>query len=128
MTEKEILEYNKRCAEFLGKETKVYTDTPTLTWYRFNNGMLLTKDMKFHSDWNWIHEIKEAIVKLGYFFISNPFIDDETNELSGEHFCVVTYKSNNIKSPYFIDVVGCHSEKEAVVEAINQFLIWHKEK
>ena len=112
MTQEEILEYNKRCAEFLGKETKVYSDTPTLTHYRFNNSMLLTKDMKFHSDWNWIMEVVEAIEKI---------------DRKDEHglFRLIRYGSscnwNNLPPS-----INGNTPKQAVVEAINQFLIWYK--
>ena len=122
MTQEEILEYNKKCAEFLGKEINVFLCTPTLTHYQFGHSMLLTKDMKFHSDWNWIMEVVEAIEKLrlnfkiGLYWVTiEPIPQSE-----------IDWKPLNIPHS---QVNSDLNKKEAVVQAINQFLIWYnKEK
>ena len=65
MTQEEILEYNKRCAEFLGKE---YNDNKIVTPYTHFSGQNPTgkiwEECKFHSDWNWIMEVYDKICKL----------------------------------------------------------------
>ena len=62
MTQEEIFDYNKRCAEFLGKE---YNDNRIVTPYSHFSGQNPTgkvwEECKFHSDWNWIMEVVEAI-------------------------------------------------------------------
>lgn len=94
MTQEEILEYNKRCAEFLGMD---------------NDAFLLEKQIEkntaichlnFHSDWNWIMEVVEAIV--------------------------IYYKDKEIPQIHLLNQ-PIFTPKEAVVQAINQFLIWYEQ-
>ena len=132
MKQEEILEYNKRCAEFLGwKET---TEQFKIDWVgcktkerldRLNkqyipilekNGDVLFPDfsvINFHSDWNWIMEVVEAIENRGIVV------------LIGKNTCVIeqTYGKTTIELPS----IKKNSKKEAVVEAINQFLNWYNE-
>lgn len=128
MTQKEILEFNKLCAEFLGL---IPLSKPYDGAFRTNHEVdipnslleLIHSEMeceswyvypKFHSDWNWIMEVVEAIEKL---------------DRGDEHgkFRLIRYGSsvnwNNL--PPSID---SKSPKEAVVQAINQFLIWYNKK
>lgn len=75
MTQEEILDYNKRCAKFLGAE--LYIPKP---WYylpkyqehyyfknRYEPNRFTLKMMKFHSDWNWIMEV---CISLGMEFVT----------------------------------------------------------
>lgn len=90
MTQEEILQYKKRCAEFLGLEIlkdEYCYDYPD-----------------FHSDWNWIMEVVEVIEKKAWVNIKGCAVDIST---------IV-----NLNAP---------TKKEAVVEAINQFLIWYEQ-
>lgn len=124
MTQEEILEYNKLCAEFLGKDKKGSDVTWTFPSYLkgqlwvdehfFNNeeqysGRRLTdvSELKFHSDWNWIHEVAESIKNT-----TNP------KEHSDTTFSTLRRE---------IQTHLGRSYKEAVVQAINQFLIWHEQ-
>ena len=92
MTQEEILDYNKLCAEFLGYTFSHYTNdkskaTPEIkfvwgaeaeilkrcnAWWRCsktpddNFSWNFPSDLLFHSNWNWIMEVVEAIEKLGY--------------------------------------------------------------
>ena len=139
MIQEEILEYNKRCAEFLGwKET---TEQFKIDWVgcktkerldRLNkqyipilekNGDVLFPDfsvINFHSDWNWIMEVVEAIEKLN---MEVSIIDEEC--------CIIdTEKAEKEENPFMIEPVSFgegESKKESVIKAINQFLIWYKE-
>ena len=138
MTQKEILQYNKMCAEFLGwKET---TEQFKIDWVgcktkerldRLNkqyipilekNGDVLFPDfsmINFHSDWNWIMEVVEGIEKLN---MEVSIIDEEC--------CIIdTEKAEKEENPFMIEPVSFgegESKKEAVVEAINHFLIWYE--
>lgn len=91
MTQKEILQYNKRCNNFLGLEIlkdEYCYDYPD-----------------FHSDWNWIMEVVEAIEKkAAWVSIKGCAVDISTIA--------------NLNAP---------TKKEAVVQAINQFLIWYEQ-
>lgn len=123
MNEKEILEYNKRCAEFLD----IVTEEPH--WVEFNkfmpNSIAMSygrrhhiEQLQFHSDWNWIMEMVEAIEKLtkqdGYRYeiliINSLCVIEETNKI---------FDSNQR--------VYAKTTKEAVIGAINQFLIWYEQ-
>lgn len=114
MTQEEILEYNKLCAEFLGVDihysVEVYKDSKSpLRQYIDNRPK--SEPLLFHSDWNWIMEVVEAIEKLPG--IKQFHIVDNSAYLNG---------GLNVGS--FANESG---KKEAVVQAINQFLIWYNE-
>lgn len=100
MTQEEILQYNKRCAEFLGLEIlkdEYCYDYPD-----------------FHSDWNWIMEVVEAIEKLG-----------DTSAMYGTLVDITTTYIAIGEIATDLKLVPM-TKKEAVVEAINQFLIWYE--
>lgn len=66
MKKEEILEYNKRCAEFLG-----YTIKPKNGWYNYEQAWLpdgkthyTIDELKFHYDWNWIKSVLDKILSL----------------------------------------------------------------
>jgi len=98
MTQQETLEYNKRCMKILEMEYEIHSNT-----YRYKD--LITTTLQFHSDWNWIHEIVEAIEKLGY------------TVAIWDNVCVIPHLKKCISE----------TKKEAVIHAINQFLIWYNE-
>jgi len=129
MNEKEILEYNKLCVEeALGLKCSVngQYELPKMMIFPPKKGSNLcytakvccVEDMQFHSDWNWIMEVVEAIEKLtkkdGYGYeilITNSLcVIEETNKI---------FDSNQR--------VYAKTTKEAVVQAINQFLIWYEQ-
>jgi hypothetical protein len=112
MTQEEILQYNKRCAEFLGYKNTT-PDDKDFNIYQSEKGMIIgnkiytlleTMSMRFHSDWNWIMEVVEAIEKKAWVNIKGCAVDIST---------IV-----NLNAP---------TKKEAVVQAINQFLIWYEQ-
>lgn len=132
MTQEEILQYNKMCAEFLGAEVlddRIYidkmkddelifhntsVDSNTYEWDGEKNIYYIAFDMlQFHSDWNWIMEVVEAIEKLGYKF-----------QLGWNITALISLVPN---TPAKIALVETDNRKEAVVEAINQFLIWYEQ-
>lgn len=113
MTQQETLEYNKRCAEFLGDEgmQKICSDN--------GHHYPSIDEMKFDSDWNWIMEVIEAIEKLKYNVTIHfhPKLRIQSCSIYNEEGKLVSMReSNHI------------SKKEAVVQAINQFLIWYNEQ
>lgn len=147
MTQKEILDYNKRCTEVLKLETYTYSEEeikfynechpdspeyveaykiplnfpfeyvhPAVVHIFYNNPddvpvqterVALAK-LKFHSDWNWIMKVIEAIEKI---FTKEPLFKEVyqkwLNEIDGKDFLIFRL------------------EKEETVQAINQFLIWY---
>ncbi len=113
MTQEEILQYNKRCAEFLGMDNDAFLLAKQI---EKNTGIC---HLKFHSDWNWIMEVVEAIEHKtieGYpyrFETKNGYVWF-LNELADKDSIIIQTEINS-------------SLKEAVVEAINQFLIWYNE-
>jgi hypothetical protein len=131
MNQIEILEYNKLCAEFLGAKNigkKGFSDddyyqhdlflrTEWSNKYQDNIEVdtLPLFSMKFHSDWNWIMEVKYRIVGSGYYWFQFPNII-QINENG-------TISSNKIVNLTFDKL----NEKAAVVQAINQFLIWYSQ-
>lgn len=103
MTTQEILDYNRRCAEFLG-----IVD---------NNNYL-----KFDSDWNRIMEVVEKIQslnKLGGIVMIQQGRCQITSRMVGDNSIYADV------SLYFEK--GIKGQKEAVVKAIDEFLIWYNE-
>lgn len=140
MNQQEILDYNKRCAEFLkafkrDKREKVNPlyIFPDFRFYKaemqpdYMGGSYLEHDencnisysneMKFHSDWNWIHEVIEAIEKLEFGEQKYKFQVDIQN-----NHCVIEQSNcfNSIR-------IYKETKKEATTEAINKFLIWYEQ-
>jgi hypothetical protein len=131
MTQEEILEYNKRCADFLGwkyvssidvKEQKYdqsivagwYCEIPKILHTKINRRLYIGRKhhcLKFHLDWNLIMEMVESIEKRGYEIdiFSNCV---EVTDIPDEN--------------YITEAVG-KTKKEAVAQGINQFLIWYND-
>ena len=146
MTQEEILQYNKMCADFLGLKKKVHNEKekewyltcyPTLPEHReaynlplnfpskyehpnvifsfydnpknvpVQNERVCVAKLKFHSDWNWIMEVVEAIEKIYHI---------QGVEINGNCCLIKTYTFHKHRS---------ETKKEAVVQAINKFLIWY---
>ena len=132
MTQEETIDYNKRCAKFLGwKET---SEQFKIDWVgcktkeRFDkinkdyipilekDGNVIFPDftvMDFSRDWNWIMEVVEAIEKIDYKF-----------QLGWNITALISLVS---KTPAKIALIETENRKEAVVQAINQFLIWYEQ-
>lgn len=69
MEQESIIENNKTIAEFMGVKTKVYSDTPTVTYWDFNGFMKKESDMKYHTSWDWLMPVVEKIRTIGFKFI-----------------------------------------------------------
>jgi hypothetical protein len=121
MTQEEILEYNRRCTELLFPELIDIDDTGIwgINTYLIENkkskyeilsghwsNIFIDIDLKFHSDWNWIMEVVEVVLKL-------PNIKKQED---------TTQQSKRIVMQAYLG----RANKEAVVQAINQFLIWYE--
>lgn len=107
MNKQEIENYNRLCAEFLGytvRENGCYNGDDKLV---NKLSFLQLRDLKFHSDWNWIMVVVQAINKT-----QNPRKGGDT-----------THSTLKIEIRALLGKV----EKEAVVQSINQFLIWYNE-
>ena len=107
MTQEEVLQYNKMCAEFLNWES--LSPKTKYCYWKFPQELCFTlragepvhsNNLLFHSDWNQIMEVVEAIA--------------------------VYYKDKEIPQIHLLNQ-PIFSSKEAVVQAINQFLIWYNE-
>lgn len=137
MTQQEILDYNKRCAEFLGyKYSEFYEEWNEYyefwesqndgVWYKESdligtpesfrqyyvkvNGLFLKEyhySLKFDSDWNWIHEVVEAIEKLGFYtkILDNGMSIEKEGTLQLERWG--------------------ETKKLGTIQTINEFLIWY---
>lgn len=149
MQEQEIIEYNKRCAEFL--KGMVYVKShPNADYSKYKNleymykvdtsqyitpfsqelsakinhtiignivlgYMINLTELKFHEDWNWIMEVVEAIEKLNFCVRFH-----ETTCRIGNLNYLPTRDTVNLISDF-----DGETKKEAVVKAINNFLIWY---
>ena len=111
-------EFNKLCAEFIG--WKHYEglnpswngsfETVQSDNYFFNR-VYMKSELKFHSDCNWIHEVIEKIYYFKTLIISNNHCE--------VHFMIEDNMRINVHA---------RTTKEAVVQAIWQFLNWYNEQ
>ena len=131
-----ILDFNKKCAEFLGwkrayaHEFDKYGYCQTVDGYEtpfvniisdeqiieYNNSRFTysESELQFHSDWNWIMEVVEAIEKLKFNVrITKSSITIETS-VGCEFDLKTIYSFHSDEYPI--------TKKEAVVHAINNFL------
>ena len=136
MIQEKIHEFNKRCALFLDGTDNTFNhyffpmenDEVNLSFDIFdetlfsNNGgsTWKIKDLKFHSDWNWIMKVVEKIQKTNLVVIINKYcrIHETTKTTFND---IIAVKGVKI----FSEVI---STKEAVIQTINEFLIFYYEK
>lgn len=117
MTPEEIQEYNKLCAEFLGWK---YQSNPLERWYGQWFHVQREERLYFDSDWNWIHEVKASIC-------NSPKVDEfntHYDSVAKGYHCSILPVYKNSFDGFYTKVFN--TEKEAVVEAIYQFLKWYK--
>ena len=120
MNSKQKIIYTKNCLEFLDykcvtpndKDFRIYEGKnsvmPSMVDANFNDGFL--------NNWNWIMEVVEKILKIYrtdfYLDFDMPVSDTFTVSIGSDG----KYNSRGESNV---------SSKEAVVQAINQFLIWY---
>jgi len=124
MTQEEIQEYNKRCAKFMGFYYKDdNTVQPIHNWVTGLSTMTYSPKtyLKFDSDWNWIMEVLSQITKIGW----NWSLIDFKGTVKEEKPFEVAIFNLDLDKPYNKILFSAISPKEAVVQAINQFLIWY---
>lgn len=112
---KEEIEFNTLCAEFLGFKNTTVSD-PDFNIYENKTGiiiqkktytMLETMSMVFHSDWNWIMKIVEKIENSGADLI-----------IKAENTILVYDEGEQISTFY-------HKTKiEAICNACVEFIKW----
>ncbi len=123
----EILEYNKRCAKFIGwketseqfkmdwvgcktKERLERLDKQYIPILEKNGDVIFPgfEVIDFVNDWNWIMKVVEEIEKL----------QSTQVDILGK-YCRISSKGIDFQCSSKED------KKESVVKAINQFLIWY---
>jgi hypothetical protein len=110
-------EYNKMCAEFLGcsqRELGLWNGEGKLI---HSTSFLLTSDLKFDSNWNWIMEVVEKIqstykTEKSYGVIIEICTTHISIVVEDQDF-TVDFKKTNL------------SKIEGLVQAIWEFLNWY---
>lgn len=69
-----IAEGNKIIADFMGIETKVYTDRPSMTYYSYNGFMKTIDQMKYYSSWDWFMPV---VYKINILFEIDSVFDEK---------------------------------------------------
>ena len=135
MTKTEVLDYNKQCADIIGwlkqyngqdfieiNSNKLIEWLPSNIYNRTMTGKYQfdLELCKFHSDWNWImkviEKIKETITKWDHIYTMSP----EEQKVDYQLF-----KEDDIANR--IEHLTMYADKETVVQAIAQFLIWYEQ-
>lgn len=149
MNKEEIIEFNKRCAEFLNISTDLnnpsnnhWIESYALSLYEKYKDTTTPKEylecFDFHNNWNAIFEVIEKMKSLKEtkgnaigktcmitkFDISNYgiTIGFENGDYYGS-ICI----GHTDNGRYMKMENDCDNDKEATVQAINKFLIWYKE-
>lgn len=117
--------YTKNCLEFLAYKS-VTPDDIDFRIYCGNNKIIPESiDANFNdgflNNWNWIMEVKNNICQLD--------IVDEFNvqycSVAGGYYCsIFPYFKNSFQAFYTKTI---DTEKEAVVQIMNEFLTWYKD-
>lgn len=121
MTQKEILDYNKLCAEFLGGEIELWEAEDRLGEDVKNNvyyvyfpdsfeGIAL-EDLDYHENWNSLMEVVGKIENYS-------------------EFCNVSFAPNGCAIDVFIEngfhyCIDCDTKIEAVYKACTKFIKWY---
>lgn len=137
MTQEEM-QFNQLCHEFLFPNAKEEYESGEISIEDglFSKAMGIFGDfnlMKYHSDWNWIHKILDRIKSI------TEFKNSYTNNTKKGLFNVIISKTclsetTTVEISFNVDYdfrkmvfTESEDEKEAVIQAINQFLIWYNE-
>lgn len=92
MTQEEILQYNKRCADFMGLKISIKLEDGYScgTWYKptDNENEYLPCPVMYHSDWNWIMEVVEAI--------ENKLNDSFNVDIVNKNQCEIVLMDRNL--------------------------------
>lgn len=120
MTTQEKIQFNSKCAAFLGaipeqwyppnKDTGrsgIHWVFPHNTWYPDNVRQHSDDLMKFHSDWNWIAHLLENI-----FRTKNPKSNSDTT-----HSTII----------YDIKMNLARLNKEFLISSIGYFIDWYNQ-
>lgn len=129
MTNEQIIKYNQMCAKFMGynviKEPLIIDGN--CVWHKgnhasFPDNTLIEPHLVYDSDWRWIMEVVEKIQLL-------DIVHDNTRSYDNVYKEWQCTFSPSYKTHDFGYTVGKSktSEKHAVIDAINQFLIWHEQ-
>ena len=132
MTQEEIIEYNKRCAEFLGWEYLDDFNYPehNAIGYYDNEGNHKGIELYFHSDWNWIMEIVEKIAKIPTKYKNGLYkylVSVELNLITGVNIEGMYARNFGDKEDFQRICFYERDFKTNTVEAINEFLIWYEQ-
>lgn len=124
MTNKEKVVYTENCLKLLGykcvtpdnKNFKIYVGESN----NIPNSVDANLSEEFLKNWNWIVEICEAIEKL----------DNLDSKYASNYNVVIDCFGCTIETTGYVNkivvTVDNYNKKEAVVEAVNNFLIWYE--
>ena len=120
----DILKFNILCTEFLGPRLPYHADEYELYGILegiedgpFEQHFLKPEDMKFHSDWNWIMKVVDAIEEI-------VFDDDNSYNVTigSTNYCVIQDARGEV-----IEISGEYGKTKlnTVVRTLYKFLIWY---
>lgn len=142
MTQKWIDRYNKKCAEFLFPElvdvddaeiwgiNTLLIESNQSKYEILNNrrsNIFMSIDLKFRSDWNWIMEVVDKIESLEdkQFYMEWIWLNKTNVGLYQRET-----NSGSTLWEYIARFSDSKTKKQAVIQAIDQFIDWynkHKE-
>lgn len=141
MKQNELIEFNKRCSKILGYSNPIsdrdfyFVEKDNDENSIFSKLIELNFEKRFYSDWNWIMEIVKLIQSKKVDFTINS-LWNEFNQKSYTQVSVVKRVGEmskdrkaiyNTVNVYEKNSSGFRTPEEAVVDAINKFLIWYEQ-
>jgi len=119
-TENTTTENNQIIAKFMGMVYDNHDNQPNKYWeltddqnFVSQEAYLQDKDLKFHSDWNWLMEVVEKIESLGFKF-----------QITSQYAAVL--KNHSLISQSLICTVDGIYKIQATHETVAAFIKWYK--
>lgn len=127
MTKEWFFAFNNKCTKFTGWD---YNFDSSLYYpsYEFakavgiGQGAWTLNALRFHSDWNWIMEVKSKICQLNIIDEFNTSYDS----VAKGWYCQLLPAHRDSFSAFYGKILS--TEKEAVIEAIDQFIDWYNKQ
>ena len=115
---------NKIIAEFMGAKL---TKDLKIMYPVYEGDSSYVKNLKYHSDWNWLMEVVEKIESLGY----RTLTENECFMITKSKLSSFDVRSKDDYNTIFSDNYEINhyggSKKENVYNACVEFIKWHNE-
>lgn len=147
MTQEQIIEGNKAIAEFMGYIYHPHPDRFALPGWKVPNDKPFieklmrigtigkrpylcrtSKEIQFHTSWDWLMPVVEKINKDGSFKVRILFNANGTNGIYGCYIDKVEWVNNYLQDERISGYSNIENPIESVYKAIIKFINWYNEQ